>query len=119
MVKQTRVSSGYLGAFSTWKVILRRRLSSGPRQKNIHSHLKNEQSASSFPVNPETGSRTRIEGTIEVVKPGYILVQPEKGPVILSKTTILNGANLKEKQKVSLELTFSAKGPLAENLKVA
>ena len=39
----------------------------------------------------------RFEGLVEVVKPGYILVQPEKGPVILSKTTILNGANLKEK----------------------
>jgi cold shock CspA family protein len=85
-----------------------------------HSFSFEERTKRQFtPRDPGTGGRTRVEGLVEVVKPGYILVQPEKGPVILSKTTILNGANLKEKQKVSFELTFSAKGPLAENLKLA
>jgi cold shock CspA family protein len=85
-----------------------------------HSFSFEERTKRQFtPRDPGTGGRVRVEGLVEVVKPGYILVQPEKGPVILSKTTILNGENLKEKQKVSFELTFSAKGPLAENLKLA
>lgn len=71
------------------------------------------------PRTPDSGKRMRFEASIEAVKPGYILIQPEQGPMILSTTTILNGASLKQKQRVSFELTFSAKGPLGENLKLA
>lgn len=66
------------------------------------------------PSNPT--KRMRFEGSIEVVKPGYVLIQPEQGPMILGRTTNLNGDPLKHKQKVRFDVTFSAKGPLAENL---
>ena len=62
--------------------------------------------------------RLRLEGKIEVVKPGYVLIRPEQGPAILSNTTSVNGINLVLKQKVSFELRFSAKGSRAENLKL-
>jgi cold shock CspA family protein len=54
-------------------------------------------------------------GTVQHVKPGYVLIQPEDGPLVISTATIVGGTILQRLQKVTFELTFSAKGPFAEN----
>jgi tetratricopeptide (TPR) repeat protein len=59
--------------------------------------------------------RRRFTGTVQHVKPGYVLIQPEEGPLVISTTTIVGGTALQRLQKVTFELTFSAKGPFAEN----
>jgi tetratricopeptide (TPR) repeat protein len=58
----------------------------------------------------------RFKGTVQLVKPGYALIQPDEGPVVISKVTAFAGAPIKIGQKMSFELSFSAKGPLAEHL---
>jgi tetratricopeptide (TPR) repeat protein/cold shock CspA family protein len=62
--------------------------------------------------------RVRLAGVIQHVRPGYVLIQPDEGPVVISKMTGVGGTPLSPGQKVTFELTFSAKGALAENLKI-
>lgn len=62
--------------------------------------------------------RLQFVGTIQHAKPGYVLIQPDEGPVLISTTTATGGTTLNRGLKVSFELVFSAKGPLAENLKI-
>lgn len=64
-------------------------------------------------------NRLRLAGVIQLVKPGYVLIQPDQGPVIISTTTLIGGTILQRAQKVTFEPTFSAKGAFAENLKMA
>lgn len=72
------------------------------------------------PRHPGDGSkRVRLTGTVQHAKPGYVLIQPAEGPIVLSKMTIVRGVELKKWQAVSFEPSFSAMGPLAENLKLA
>jgi tetratricopeptide (TPR) repeat protein/cold shock CspA family protein len=63
--------------------------------------------------------RLRLSGVVQHVKPGYVLIQPEDGPVVISKTTAVGGAALIAGQRITFEPTFSAKGILAENLRAA
>jgi cold shock CspA family protein len=43
----------------------------------------------------------------------------DEGPVVISTTTVVGGAILQRGQNVTFELSFSAKGPFADNLRVA
>jgi tetratricopeptide (TPR) repeat protein len=63
--------------------------------------------------------RLQFTGVILHIKPGYVLIQPDDGPVVISTVTAVGGSILRLGQKVSFEPTFSAKGALAENLKIA
>jgi hypothetical protein len=58
----------------------------------------------------------RFKGTVQLVKPGYVLIQPDEGPIVISKVTTIAGVPLNSGRKVTFELSFSAKGPLAEHL---
>jgi tetratricopeptide (TPR) repeat protein len=62
--------------------------------------------------------RMRFSGVIQHVKPGYVLIQPDEGPVVISTMTVIAGTILQRGQKVAFDLTFSAKGAFAENLKI-
>jgi cold shock CspA family protein len=62
--------------------------------------------------------RMRFPGVIQYVKPGYVLIQPDDGPVVISTMTVVAATILKRGQKVAFDLTFSAKGAFAENLKI-
>lgn len=59
----------------------------------------------------------RVGGWIQVIKPGYVLIQPESGPMVITTMTWVDGTPLKVGDKVDFEITFSAKGAFAENLK--
>jgi cold shock CspA family protein len=73
-----------------------------------------------IPRDPSDSTRRRrFSGKIQVVKPGYVLIQPEDGPLVISATTVVNKTALQRFQKVTFELTFSAKGPFAENLQLS
>ena len=71
------------------------------------------------PRDPVTGNKIRFTGTVVHTKPSYIIIQPDDGPTIISKTTVVNGKTLEKNQAVNFELSFSAKSPLAENVKLA
>lgn len=62
--------------------------------------------------------RLRLTGTIEHAKAGLVLIQPDAGPVVISTQTLVGSKPLQRGQKVSFELTFSAKGPFAERLQI-
>ena len=59
---------------------------------------------------------SRFRGTVQLVKPGYVLIQPDEGPVVISKATAFADVPFELRQKVGFELSFSAKGPLAEHV---
>lgn len=65
-----------------------------------------------------TGNKLRFSGHVVVRKPNYILIQPEDGPVVLSRTTRIGSSTLEKDGKVEYDLSFSVKGALAENLRV-
>lgn len=62
--------------------------------------------------------RSRFSATVVLQKPGYVLVQPDRGPTVISKITVVDGVTLECGHKVDFELSFSAKGPLAEHLRL-
>jgi cold shock CspA family protein len=71
-----------------------------------------------MPRDPADHSQAlRLTGVIQVVKPGFLLIQPESGPLVLSTVTFVHGAALRQGEEVSFDITFSAKGPLAENVR--
>ncbi len=70
------------------------------------------------PKDHATGNKLRFNGVIVRTKPTFVIIQPDEGPSIISKTTVLEDNLLEKNQKVDFELSFSAKGPLAENLKL-
>jgi hypothetical protein len=70
------------------------------------------------PRDPVSGNKIRFTGTVVHTKPSYIIIQPDDGPTIISKTTVVNGKTLEKNQAVDFELSFSAKSPLADNVKL-
>lgn len=70
------------------------------------------------PRDNATGKRPRFSGAIVRRKSTFVVIQPDDGPTVISKTIAIGGKVLAENQKVDYELSFSAKGPLAENLKL-
>jgi len=71
------------------------------------------------PRDPADGfKRIRYAGVVKGTKPSFIFIQPNDGPDVISATTVINGVQLKKGDKVEFHLTFSAKGPFAENLQI-
>lgn len=66
----------------------------------------------------ETGKKMRFEGVVVHRKPTFAIIQPDAGPTIISRMTAVGSRVLEKGQKVNFELSFSAKGPLAESLKL-
>jgi cold shock CspA family protein len=52
------------------------------------------------------------------VKPSYLFIQPTDGFDVISSTMGENGVPFKKGDRVEYNLTFSAKNPFAENLKL-
>ena len=69
------------------------------------------------PADP--AKRIRFNGVIEHAKPGLVLIQPEEGPLVISTQTMVGSTLLQRGQKVTFDLTFSAKGPFAEHMLLA
>jgi hypothetical protein len=63
--------------------------------------------------------RLRLAGRVVKVKPGYVFIQNEKYPDFISTTTRVGSIILQRETKVTFEATFSAKGPYADNVKLA
>jgi tetratricopeptide (TPR) repeat protein len=59
----------------------------------------------------------RLAGFVQVVKSGFLLIQPEGGPLVLSTVTSVDGGPLRQAEQVTFDITFSAKGPFAENVR--
>jgi tetratricopeptide (TPR) repeat protein len=72
-----------------------------------------------IPRDHGTGNKLRFFGVIVHTKPSFVIVQPDDGPSIISKVTAVGGKTLEKGQKVDFELSFSAKAPLAEHLRLA
>jgi tetratricopeptide (TPR) repeat protein len=62
--------------------------------------------------------RMRFAGVIQHIKPGYVLIQLDEGPVVISTMTNVGATILQRSHKVTFELSFSAKGPFAEHLEI-
>jgi hypothetical protein len=69
------------------------------------------------PRDRETGEKLRFTGTVVHVKPTYVILQPEDGPTVISRMTIIGSKPIEKGQPVTFELSFSAKSPLAEHLR--
>lgn len=72
-----------------------------------------------IPRDHGTGNKLRFFGVIVHTKPSFVIVQPDDGPSIISNVTAVGGKTLEKGQKVDFELSFSAKAPLAEHLRLA
>ncbi|WP_263385862.1 P-loop NTPase [Granulicella arctica] len=70
------------------------------------------------PRDHATGNRLKFTGHVVHRKPNYVLIQPEEGPVVLSRITHVGKTTLEKDQKIEFELSFSAKGALAEGLRL-
>ena len=71
------------------------------------------------PMDPaDLKKRRRFEGIVQFTKPNFVLIQRETGPVILAKSTQIDGRPLNKGDKVTFELSFSIKGAFAENLQL-
>jgi tetratricopeptide (TPR) repeat protein len=71
------------------------------------------------PMDPnDLKKRRRFEGVVQLAKPSFLLLQRDIGPVILAKSTQIDGKPLNKGDKVSFELIFSVKGAFADHLKM-
>jgi cold shock CspA family protein len=70
------------------------------------------------PRDPETQQKLKFNGVVMVAKPSFVLIQHDDGQMVISKMTVVGGKVLEKNQKVEFELSFSAKSPLAENLRL-
>lgn len=70
------------------------------------------------PRSQETGEKLRFNGVIVLVRPSFVLIQHDDGQTVISKMTSVGGKPLEKQQKVDFELSFSAKSPLGENLRL-
>ena len=66
----------------------------------------------------DRSKKLRFSGSVVHPKPTFVLIQPDEGPVIISRMTVVENTILQRGLKVDFELSFSAKGPLAENLRL-
>jgi tetratricopeptide (TPR) repeat protein len=64
----------------------------------------------------DPSKRLRFAGVIENAKPGYAFIRPDEGPVVISSTTKAGQRVLKSRDKVTFDLSFSAKGPFADHV---
>lgn len=70
------------------------------------------------PRDHATGTRIRFAGQVVHQKPNYVLIQPDEGPVVISRTTSVDKTTLEKGHKIDFEVSFSAKGPLAEHIRL-
>jgi tetratricopeptide (TPR) repeat protein/cold shock CspA family protein len=63
--------------------------------------------------------RLQFSGVILNTKPGYVVIQPDDGPTLISTTTMVGKTTLQNRRRVTFVLSFSAKGPLAEGVQLA
>lgn len=61
----------------------------------------------------------RFDGVVASTHPGYVFIRRDAGPDVICKTRFANGKELLRNQRVTYELSFSARGPLAEFIQVA
>jgi tetratricopeptide (TPR) repeat protein len=66
----------------------------------------------------DRGKKLRFSGSVVHPKPTFVFIQPDQGPMIISKMVAIENTVLQRGHKVDFELSFSAKGPLAENLRL-
>ena len=66
----------------------------------------------------DNGTQMTFRGMVTAVKPSYLFIQPTEGFDIISSTLVVDGVILKKHDKVEYTLSFSAKGPFAERLKL-
>ncbi len=71
-----------------------------------------------IPRDYATGNRLKFSGVIVHKKSTFVIVQPDEGPTVISKVTAVSDKVLEKGQKVDFELSFSVRGPLAENLRL-
>jgi len=65
------------------------------------------------------GKRVTFSGVVKAVKPSFIFIQPPDGFDVISSTTVIKGVPVQRGDNVEFNLTFSAKGPFAENLQLS
>jgi tetratricopeptide (TPR) repeat protein len=70
------------------------------------------------PRDHATGNRVRFTGQVVHQKPNYILIQPDEGPVVIGRHTTVGETLLEKGHKIEFDLSFSAKGPLAEHIRL-
>jgi cold shock CspA family protein len=70
------------------------------------------------PRDHATGNRVRFTGQVVHQKPNYVLVQPDEGPVVISTITSVGKTALEKDHKIEFDLSFSAKGALAEHIRL-
>jgi tetratricopeptide (TPR) repeat protein len=70
------------------------------------------------PHDHATGTRVRFTGQVVHQKPNYVLIQPDEGPVVISRTTCVDKTTLEKGLKIEFDLSFSAKGPLAKHIRL-
>jgi len=69
------------------------------------------------PMDPDDlKKRRRFEGVVQLAKPSFLLLQRDTGPVIVAKSTQIDGKPLNKGDEVSFELVFSVKGAFADHL---
>ncbi len=70
------------------------------------------------PRDPETQQKLKFAGVVMVSKPSFVLIQHDDGQMVICKITSVGGKVLEKHQKVEFDLSFSAKSPLAENVRL-
>lgn len=86
------------------------------KEKNFsYDERKKRQFAPSDPA--DASKILRLNGVVQIVKPRFVLIQPESGHLVISTSTFAEGAPLKQGEQLSFEISFSAKGPLAESMR--
>ena len=67
-------------------------------------------------VPPKINEKVRFKGNIVSTSANFVVIKPENGPTLLSMSTFIGQKHLHKGQKVSFEITFSARGVLADSL---
>ena len=61
----------------------------------------------------------RLSGRVTTVKPSYVFVQTDKYPDFISGTTKIDKTVLQRDMRITFQPVFNAKGPYADNLRLA
>jgi hypothetical protein len=61
----------------------------------------------------------RLSGRVTTVKPSYVFVKTDKYPDFISATTKIDKTILQRDTRITFQPVFNAKGPYADNLRLA
>jgi len=67
----------------------------------------------------DQSAQLRLSGRVTTVKPSYVFVQTDKYPDFISGTTKVDKTILQRDMRVTFQPVFNAKGPYADNLRLA